>query len=133
MNALRSTKDVEYRWIYEHKLILTPHVCVRCVLVYLSLPGVLADLSERGDTESRTGLASVVSEISLALARKQVDWIASASELEHFNNRNTERAEATFSQYAVRLRTKVLMDVFRRSGVLKTCRTIYSAVDVGSV
>lgn len=72
-----------------------------------SILGVLADLSERGDTESRTGLASVVSEISLALARKQVDWIASASELEHFNNRNTERAEATFSQYAVRLRTKI--------------------------
>lgn len=57
--------------------------------------------------ESRSGLASVVSEISLALARRQMDWIASSSQLQHFNNRNAERAEATFSQYAVQVRTKV--------------------------
>ncbi|CAM9394343.1 unnamed protein product, partial [Hapterophycus canaliculatus] len=69
--------------------------------------GVLQDVSARGDTESRTGLAEVVSEISLALARRSTDWIASASELEHFSNRNAERAEATFSQYSVQLRTKI--------------------------
>ena len=69
--------------------------------------GVLQDVSTRGDTQSRTGLAEVVSEISLALARRSSDWVASASELEHFNNRNAERAEATFSQYTIQLRTKV--------------------------
>lgn len=69
--------------------------------------GVLQDVSARGDTESREGLAEVISEVTLALARRSTDWIASASELEHFNNRNAERAEATFSQYSVQLRTKV--------------------------
>lgn len=64
-------------------------------------------MSTRGDTESRSGLAEVVSEVSLALARRSADWVASASELEHFSNRNAERAEATFSQYSVQLRTKV--------------------------
>lgn len=49
----------------------------------------------------------MVSEVSLALARRSLDWVASASELEHFNNRNVERAEATFSQYSIQLRTKV--------------------------
>lgn len=79
---------------------------------FVSLPpptrqGVLEDVSSRGDTESRSGLAEVVSEVSLALARRSIDWVASASELEHFNNRNVERAEATFSQYSIQLRTKV--------------------------
>ncbi|CAN0174201.1 unnamed protein product [Ectocarpus sp. 12 AP-2014] len=72
-----------------------------------SILGVLEDVSSRGDTESRSGLAEVVSEVSLALARRSLDWVASASELEHFNNRNVERAEATFSQYSIQLRTKV--------------------------
>lgn len=72
-----------------------------------SFAGVLEDVSSRGDTESRSGLAEVVSEVSLALARRSTDWVASASELEHFSNRNAERAEATFSQYSVQLRTKV--------------------------
>ncbi|CAM9674335.1 unnamed protein product, partial [Hapterophycus canaliculatus] len=67
----------------------------------------LADVSARGDTESRSGLAEVVSEISLALVRRSSDWVASANELEHFNNRNAKRAEATFSQYSVQLRAKV--------------------------
>lgn len=80
----------------------------RVVFIVVGLAiGVLSDLSTRGDTESRPGLASVVSEISLALARKQTDWVSSASELQHFNPRNAERAEAAFSQYAVQLRTKV--------------------------
>lgn len=72
-----------------------------------SIAGVLEDVSSRGDTESRSGLAEVVSEVSLALARRSSDWVASSSELEHFGNRNAERAEATFSQYSVQLRTKV--------------------------
>lgn len=81
--------------------------CYVCVIHNSSSAGVLQDVSTRGDTESRSGLAEVVSEISLALARRSTDWVASASELEHFSNRNAERAEATFSQYSVELRTKV--------------------------
>ncbi|CAN0395106.1 unnamed protein product [Ascophyllum nodosum] len=72
-----------------------------------SILGVLEDLSNRGDTETKSGLAEVVSEVGLALARRSADWMASASALEHFNNRNAERAEATFSQYAVQVRTKI--------------------------
>lgn len=64
-------------------------------------------MSARGDTESRLGLAEVVSEINFALGRRSSDWVASASELEHFDDPNTERAEATFSQYSVQLRAKV--------------------------
>lgn len=49
----------------------------------------------------------MVSEISLALEQRSSDWVASASELEHFNNPNTERVEDTFIQYSVQLRAKV--------------------------
>lgn len=69
--------------------------------------GILEDVSARGGTESRLGLAEMVSEISLALEQRSSDWVASASELEHFNNPNTERAEDTFIQYSVQLRAKV--------------------------
>lgn len=79
-------------------------------------PGVLEDISTRGDTESRSGLAEVVSEMSLALARRSTDWVASASELEHFSNRNAERAEATFSKYTVQLRSKVRKERGRAGG-----------------
>ncbi|CAN0179989.1 unnamed protein product [Ectocarpus sp. 13 AM-2016] len=72
-----------------------------------SILGVLEDVSARGDTGTRLGLAEVVSEISFALGRRSSDWVASASELEHFDDPNTERAEATFSQYSVHLRAKI--------------------------
>lgn len=78
--------------------------------------GVLDDLSNRGNTETRSGLAQVVSEVSLALARRSADWVASASALEHFNNRNAERAEAAFSQYTVQVRTKVRTMQCQRMG-----------------
>ncbi|CAN0232423.1 unnamed protein product [Ectocarpus sp. 12 AP-2014] len=72
-----------------------------------SILGVLEDVSARGDTGTRLGLADVVSEISFALGRRSSDWVASASELEHFDDPNTERAEATFSQCSVHLRAKI--------------------------
>ena len=69
--------------------------------------GVLQNVSARWDTVSRLGLAEGMSEICLALEKSSSDWVASESELEHFNNTNTERAEATFSQYRVQLGAKV--------------------------
>ncbi|KAG5192255.1 hypothetical protein JKP88DRAFT_230236 [Tribonema minus] len=81
--------------------------------------GILAQLksiAERAETSSRGGLSTAVSEVCLALVRRQPDWIASASQYEYFAPRSAERAEAVFNTYAIAERTKVERETVSRFG-----------------
>ncbi|CAM9875254.1 unnamed protein product [Choristocarpus tenellus] len=64
-------------------------------------------MSARSNTDTRSGLASIVSEVSLELLRKQVDWVASSSDMEHFSNRNSDKAESKFNQLSMGVRSKM--------------------------
>ncbi|CAM9696031.1 unnamed protein product [Discosporangium mesarthrocarpum] len=70
-----------------------------------SILGALTDLAGRGNTDSRAGLAAIVSEVSLALGRRKVEWVAASSAMEHFSSANKERAEATFNRLSVAVRS----------------------------
>lgn len=81
-----------------------------------SILGQLGALAESSNTNTKTGISKIVSETCVALLRKSADWNSAALQFEYYPQRSAEKAEATFSQFAIQERLKVERETVSRFG-----------------
>jgi len=77
-----------------------------------SVLGVIARLADEVDTDDEDSLASMVSDVALALLRKEGDWIS--AKIESVDVDDEDEAEATFSQMSLKERAKIERETINR-------------------
>jgi len=77
-----------------------------------SVLGVISRLADTVDTDDEDSLASLVSDVALALLRKESDWIS--AKIESVDVDDEDEAEATFSQMSLKERAKIERETVNR-------------------
>jgi len=79
-----------------------------------SLLGTLSRLAKTCDTSNQAGVSSLVSDVSLALLRKEVDWMSAA--LETAGSKDVDAGERKFSEFSLRERAKIERETINKVG-----------------
>mmetsp|Transcript_7020 Transcript_7020/g.13970 ORF Transcript_7020/g.13970 Transcript_7020/m.13970 type:complete len:384 (+) Transcript_7020:56-1207(+) len=79
-----------------------------------SLLGTLGRLAETADTSTQTGVSELVSDVALALLRKEVDWISAA--VDSAKASGPEDGETKFGQFSLKERAKIERETVNKVG-----------------
>mmetsp|Transcript_29598 Transcript_29598/g.66963 ORF Transcript_29598/g.66963 Transcript_29598/m.66963 type:complete len:267 (-) Transcript_29598:2114-2914(-) len=84
-----------------------------------SLLGTIGRIADEADTETEEGLADLVSDVALALLRKESDWVSAS--LEKKVTRDEDEGESLFGQFSLQERAKIERETFNKvSGMDKS-------------
>jgi uncharacterized membrane protein len=109
-----------YEGIQNQKLGITDEQTVAKVQVAVfcedrspaSLLGAIARLVDRADTSSQESMSGLVSDVALALLRKESAWISAAAETASY--RSDREADDAFAQFSLRERAKIERETVNR-------------------
>jgi len=77
-----------------------------------SVLGTVSRLADTVDTEDQDSLSSLVSDVSLALLRKESDWIS--AKIETYTTKDEDEAEQKFSELSLKERSKIERETVNR-------------------